>query len=119
MEDKREDPRFRIKQLIGYHPSREEYFWAEGLDLSRSGISCVSNEAVDAMTNVFFMLSVPGPEGEHPLRGEGYTAHSHMEDGKCRFGIKIERIFEEDKPIFDAYLARLEAGGGSEARPES
>lgn len=115
MEDKREEPRFRIKQLIGYHPNREEYFWAEGLDLSRNGISCVSNEAVDAMTNVFFMLSVPGPEGEHSLRGEGYIAHSHMEEGKCRFGIKIERVYEEDKPFLEAYLARLETEHGAKS----
>jgi hypothetical protein len=109
MEEKRESTRFRVKQLIGYYPNREEYLWAEGVDISRGGISCVANGPVDALTNVYFMMSVPSPAGDRNVRGEGYVAHSHMEGDKCRFGIKIESIFEEDKAALEAYFVSLES----------
>jgi hypothetical protein len=114
MNEKREAPRFKISQLIGFQANKEEYLWAEGLDISRKGISCVSEEAVDPSTNVFFMLKLSGPEGERTIRGEGYVSHSREEIGKCRFGIKIERIFEEDKPHLEAFLASLEASANAE-----
>jgi hypothetical protein len=105
MEEKREAPRFKINQLIGFQANKEEYLWAEGLDISSKGISCISKEAVDPSTNVFFMLKLDAPEGERTVRGEGYVSHAHEEDGRCRFGIKFERIFEEDLPFLEAFLS--------------
>lgn len=105
MEEKREAPRFKINQLIGFQANKEEYLWAEGLDISRKGISCVSKEMIDPSTNVFFMLKIADPEGERTVRGEGYVSHARDEGGRCRFGIKIERIFEEDLPYFEAFLS--------------
>ncbi len=105
MEEKREAPRFKINQLIGFQANKEEYLWAEGLDISRKGISCVSKETIEPSTNVFFMLKLSNQDGEQTVRGEGYVSHAHEEDGRCRFGIKIERIFEEDQPYLDAFLS--------------
>ncbi|MGO8693519.1 MAG: PilZ domain-containing protein [Rectinemataceae bacterium] len=110
MEEKRSAPRFRINQLIGYFPNREEYLWAEGLNLSRGGLSCSSAEPIDPLTNVFLMLSVPGDNGERLVRCEGFVAHSQMAGGRCLFGIRIQRVSDEDKPYLDAYIAKLEAG---------
>lgn len=107
MDEKRERPRFRIRQMIGYFPNREEYLWAEGLDMSIDGISCRSKAPVDPLTNLFVMISIPSPEGERLVRCEGYVAHSRMEEGSCRFGVKIERIPEEERPFVEAYLASL------------
>jgi len=110
MEDKRESPRFAISQLIGYYPNREEYLWAEGINISMGGISCRSKEAIDTLTNVFIMVSVRGSDGERLVRCEGYVAHSEMVDGFCRFGVNITRIFDEDRPYLEAYLASLSQG---------
>ena len=110
MDEKREAPRFKIDQLIGYYPNREEYLCAEGLNISLGGISCRSKEAIDTLTNVFIMVSVHGPEGDHLVRCEGYVAHAAMVDGFCRFGVKIERIFDEDRPYLEGYLASLSEG---------
>jgi hypothetical protein len=107
MNEKREAPRFKITQLIGYYPNREEYLWAEGIDISLGGISCRSIEPVDTLTNVFMMVTVRGPEGDRLVRIEGFVAHSEMVDGSCRFGVRIERIFDEDRPHLEAYLATL------------
>jgi hypothetical protein len=109
MEEKRAAPRFKINQLIGFQANREEYLWAEGLDISRLGLSCLSEEPIDPGTNVFFMLSLSDADGtKHDVRGEGYVSHSRGEGGKCRFGIKLERVYEEDKPYLEAFLASLE-----------
>jgi hypothetical protein len=109
MEEKRKTPRFKIKQLIGCHGDREEYLWAEGIDISLGGISCRAKAPIATMTNLFVMVSVPDPEGEHLVRLEGYVAHSEMEEGFCRFGVKISRIYDEDRPYLEDYLAKLEA----------
>jgi hypothetical protein len=109
MVEKRMSPRFNINQLIGYFPNREEYLWAEGLELSRGGLRCSSPAPVDPLTNVFAMIGVPVGEGERLVRCEGFVAHSHMEGDRCIFGIRIEHISEEDKPYFDAYVDLLEA----------
>jgi len=103
----RKTPRFTMKQLIGLQAMKEEYLWAEGLDISRAGISCQSEEAIEPGTNVFFMLGVRGESGEGSVRGEGFVLHSRQEGGRCRFGIRIESIFEEDKTRFDAFLEEL------------
>jgi len=115
MEEKRSAPRFRINQLIGYFPNREEYLWAEALNLSRGGLSCSSAEAIDPLTNVFVMLSVPGENSERIIRCEGFVAHSQMAEGRCLFGIRIQRVSDEDRPYLDAYMAKLEAEGGESA----
>ncbi|MDA8427296.1 MAG: PilZ domain-containing protein [Treponema sp.] len=109
MEEKRSAPRFRINQLIGYFPNREEYLWAEALNLSRGGLSCSSAEAIDPLTNLFIMLGVPSDTGERVIRCEGFVAHSQMVGGKCLFGIKIQRVSDEDKAYLDSYLDKLEA----------
>ena len=105
--EKRSVSRARINQLIGYYPNREEYLWAEGIDLSEGGIRCVSKEAVDPLMNVFIMIGVPTEEGEHLVRCEGFVAHSHMEDGRCVFGVRFRHIEEEDRPYLAAYLQEL------------
>ncbi len=108
MEEKRSSRRFRINQLIGYFPNREEYLWAEGIEISRGGLRCSSAAAVDPLTNVFIMIGVPAPEGERLVRCEGYVAHSRMEGDRCVFGIRIEHVSDEDKPYYDTYLEGLE-----------
>jgi len=112
MDEMRKIPRFKMKQLIGLQAMKEEYLWAEGLDISSAGISCIADEEIEPNTNVFFMINVygTGTAGEGSVRGEGYVLHSSTELGRCRFGIKIERIFDEDKARFDAFLDELKGG---------
>jgi hypothetical protein len=107
-EERRMASRFRIDQMIGYYPNREEYLWAEGLNLSSGGIQCRSKEAVDPLTNVYLMIGVPSAEGEHLVRCEGFVAYSRVEDdGLCRFGVRFESVAEEDRPYLAAFLGQL------------
>jgi len=115
MVEKRSEGRFKINQLIGYFPSREEYLWAEGIDISRNGVHCRSSSPVDPLTNVFVMLEVKVGEEKRLVRCEGYVAHSRMVDGKCEFGIKFQHISSEDMPLFENFLASL---GSDEESPD-
>lgn len=112
-EEKRKNPRFKINQLIAYGPNREEYLFAESVNLSREGLSCSSAQMVDPMTNVYIMMRVPAaegdPAGEHQVRCEGYVSHSRLEGPRCLFGVRITSVYEADAAIFAAYLASLEA----------
>lgn len=96
-----------MKQLIGFQPNREEYLWAEGVDISPIGISCLSDNEIEPNLNVFFMLSLDDSPAGSSVRGEGYVLRVEHFQGRYRFGIKIERIFEEDRPRFEAFLASL------------
>jgi len=113
MEEKRANPRFRINQIIAYGPNREENLFAEGVNISRNGLSGTSGQIVEPMTNVFIMMHVPSPPdasgGESIVRCEGYVSHSRMEEGRCVFGVKITSVYEDDVLAFEAYLASLEA----------
>jgi PilZ domain. len=108
MDEKRKAPRFRVNLLVDYYPNREEYLSAEGMDLSSGGIRCRGKEGVDPLTNVSITIGIPSPQGEHLVRCEGYVAHARMEGEVCVFGITFERVFEEDLPYLERYLAELE-----------
>jgi|GEM_PF-2801340 len=121
-------PRFKIEQMIGYFPNREEYLWAEGIALSRGSLTCRSRSAIEPLTNVFVMLSLlpggPAQTGQtdgspRRVRCEGYVSSSRAEeDGSCLFEIHFEGIQPEDKPYFDAYLRAAEEGSPEQKQQE-
>jgi hypothetical protein len=111
MEEKRSSTRFKINQLVICTPEGDEFHRAEGIDLSRGGLKCASSQSVETMSAVFIMLKLPGPEGERQVRCEGYVSHSQMVEGRCVFGVKFSSIDPDDKAVFEAYIASLEAGG--------
>jgi c-di-GMP-binding flagellar brake protein YcgR len=108
--EKRKAERFRINQLIGYYPNREEYLWAEGVEISAGGMRCTCKDALDPLTNVYLMVGLPGPQGERLLHIEGYVAWSSMEEGRCLFGVSFQNMGEEDKRLLEEYLANLSEG---------
>jgi c-di-GMP-binding flagellar brake protein YcgR len=105
--ERRSLPRFSINQLIGYFPNREEYLWAEGVNLSLGGVQCASREPIDPLTNVFMMLNIPTSEGERLVRCEGSVTYSRMENERCIFGVRFEDIAAEDRKLLEKYLASL------------
>ncbi|MDA8409358.1 MAG: PilZ domain-containing protein [Treponema sp.] len=111
MTERRQARRCKISQMIGYFPGREEYLWAEGIDLSSEGLRCVSDNPIDPLTNLFLMLELKVGETTKQVRCEGFVRHSRMEEGRCVFGVKIERISEDDRQHLEAYLKQIEEGG--------
>ena len=94
--------------MIGYFPGREEYLWAEGIDLSREGLRCVSDQMVDPMTNLYFMLELERGGERVTIRCEGHVVHSRLEDGRCNFGVRIDTMSDDDRKLFEDYLVALE-----------
>lgn len=109
MTEKRKEQRCSISQMIGYFPGREEYLWAEGVNLSHEGLLCVSDNPIEPLTNLYLMLELSAGGVTKTLRCEGYVKHSHMEGGRCSFGVKIETMSDEDRLHLNAYLAEREA----------
>ena len=103
--------------MIGYYPGREEYMWAEGVDLSRDGLRCVSDSPVDTLTNLYLMLELQVGEVTRQVRCEGFVKHSAIEEGRCVFGVKIERMDEDDRLHLEAYLRQVEEGGACAEPP--
>lgn len=109
MTEKRKERRCKISQMIGYFPGREEYLWAEGIDLSHEGLQCISDAPIDPLTNLYFMLELKVGDMTRVIRCEGFVKHSTMEDGRCRFGVKIQSISEEDREHLEAFLDEQES----------
>jgi hypothetical protein len=109
MNEQRTTPRFNIKQLIGFQGEGQECLWAEGIDISLGGISCRARGSIPQLTALLVMVGVPDLEGEHLVCVEGYVAHSETEGSFSRIGVKITRIYDEDRPYLEDYLAKLEA----------
>jgi c-di-GMP-binding flagellar brake protein YcgR len=109
MIERRKSPRFQVRQMIAYFPGREEYLWAEGVDLSLDGLKCRSKEPLDPLTTIYFMLELPVEGKVETIRCEGFVAHSHCEDGACSFGIQFQDMSETDKRHLEDYLVGMRA----------
>ncbi len=116
--ERRTAPRFKIDQMIGYYPNREEYLWAEALNISSGGLQCRSKTPLDPLTNVFIMLGpadAAGTAGKR-VRCEGYVTYCRKEDdGSYISGIHFTGIQPEDKTYFESYLSKIDgkAAGAS------
>lgn len=105
--DRRKEERFRIQQMIGYGPGREEYLWAEGVDLSLSGMSCITTRPVDPLTELYIMIDIPAEGRWKQVRVEGYIAHVTLHGDFYHFGVIFTDVSDNDRENLEAYLDKL------------
>lgn len=112
--EKRAYPRFRITQVVSYQSGgfgEENFLSAEVVNLSVGGIGLLVKTALDPLSELFLMFSLPTPEGDYMVRCEGYVAHVTREpEGRYVVGAKFVDLDPEAKKKLEAYLVELEAG---------
>ncbi len=110
--EKRQDPRFRISQLIKMSGGREEYFNAAGVNLSKGGLMCETDESLQMYNPVFLMFDVPDETeeaGYEQIKAEGVVMHSSESGiGKCRIGIRFTGLSEADEERIEKYVERTD-----------
>jgi len=110
MDEKRKNPRFKVNQLVAFTPEGDQFLRAEAIDLSQGGIRCASAQAIEPMTSVFLLLTLPGAkgEGDREVACEGYVSHSRLIDGRYVFGVHFTGVAPEGKDALDTYISCLE-----------
>lgn len=107
MEEKRKDGRFRIYQMIQMSVGKEKFVACEGLNISKSGMLCKTNVAVNPSTRFYLMFEVPVKSKKYEIKCEGLAAHVHEIDDGFEVGVTFTDLWEEDARILEMYINEL------------
>jgi hypothetical protein len=82
----------------------DKFIPVKALNLSSGGIACESAAAIEPLSRVFLIFSIPAPGGSREIQSEGYVAHSSFDGRRCVFGIHFINLSAEDHSAIDAYI---------------
>lgn len=116
--ERRSGLRHALSRLAVYDLGLERYIDTRACDVSRGGVSFISDEYLEPNTQVWVTFpTVDGMGGERELESQGSVSSVVDLPGGCRFGVSLERMTPDDRAAFEAFVDRLEAGE-SGSRPE-
>lgn len=108
--ERRTERRFRLSRMVAYDMERDRYLRAHGCDISRGGMTFLSDEYVDPLLSVWLSFSIPEPDGSwRRLEAEGTVVDTSDLSGSCRFGVAYTRMTPEDRAALEAFIDRLES----------
>ena len=99
--ERRQAPRFSIKQMIQLGEGTEEFLWARSLNLSKIGLGCLSSKPLQPLDRVFGMVTVQSGEDSRDISFEGYVVRSKPVDEGYELGIAFTEISSEDAVFLD------------------
>jgi len=79
MTERRQHPRFRIRQLIKLDFGREDYLEARAVDIGEGGLRLCSGQPLEVGSRVFVMLSSKNAKGEEDFYHLLESHHEHSE----------------------------------------
>ncbi len=106
--EKREHPRFEIKQLVEVGFAHEKFVSAEGVNLSKNGILCRTDEECPMYTKVFVMMTIPHKHKERIINLEGIIIRSTHNAGGWDTGISITDMSDASRHIFDEAMKHIQ-----------
>jgi hypothetical protein len=121
-DDKRASPRFKISQAIEFSFAHEDFFTADAENIGKGGFAFKTNRPVNLHSVLFFLLDLPGPEGNVQIGVEGVCIHSEKTgDGKHTVGVRFTDFRPGDDDKLEEFLAWFEkeqaSGQGNPANP--
>ena len=102
--EKRNHPRFEIKQLVEVDLGHEKFISAEGINLSRSGVLCRTEEECPLYSKVFMMMTIPHKVKERIISLEGVVIRSVHKKEEWETGISITSMEKASRTLFDEVL---------------
>lgn len=89
--DRRRAPRFSVSQAIEIGLGREEWLYARGLNISRTGILLATDRYIQGGTRVYLLLELGEEEASpKPVEIEGFVARCEEEEGgEYRVGVSF------------------------------
>lgn len=111
-QERRSERRFALQRLAVYDLGKERYIDTRACDLSRGGVSFVSDEYLEPRCQVWVTFPFIDASGtERELESQGVVSSVADLPGGCRFGVSLERMTQEDRASLEAFVEKLETGG--------
>ncbi len=105
--EKRDHPRFKINQLVEIDYGHEKYINAQGLNLSRNGVLCKTEEECPLYGKVLMMMTLPYKKKTRIINLEGVVNRSVHKRGGWETGINITSMNRASKTVFDEVINHL------------
>ena len=105
--EKRKHPRFKINQLVEFDLGYEKFTAAEGINLSRNGILCKTEDELPLYSKVFMMMTISYKKNERIISLEGVVIRSFHRRGGWETGISLTSMDEASKEIFEEVMAHF------------
>jgi len=102
--ERRKAPRFTIHQMIQIQFPKEEFVQAVGINLSETGLLCVTEIEIPAYTKVFIMLEMQCKVDTYMLKTDGVVIRSAPADGEIQTAIEFTSLFDNEKLKIQEYL---------------
>ena len=113
--ERRSEQRFELSRMVVYDLGKERYIDTRASDVSRGGVSFVSDEYLEPELGVWISFSLPFAEGPSPeLEAEGIVTSVADTSGACRFGVSFTRMTQEDRTVLDEFIEKREHGVGAD-----
>ena len=103
-DEKRKAPRFRIHQMIEIQFPKETFILSEGINLSESGLLCITEKCIEPYTKIFIMLEIPLGHETFTLKADGVVIRSEEIDGEHYTGIDFTSLFDSERLKIQEYL---------------
>lgn len=105
--EKRSHQRFRINQLVEFDLGFEKFISAEGINLSRNGVLCITEDKLPLYSKVFMMMTIPHKRKERIISLEGVVVRSVQRRGEWETGVNITAMNAASQEIFDEVMEHL------------
>jgi len=102
--EKRNHPRFKINQFVEIDYGHERYINAQGINFSRNGILCKTDEECPLYGTVLMMMTLPYKKKTRIINLEGVVNRSVHKKGGWETGINITSMNHASKTVFDEVL---------------
>jgi hypothetical protein len=113
-QNKRISPRFNIQQMVQLG-GEEEFFLANGVDLSREGLCCTTKAPLQPLDQVFGMITLSHRDRKQNISFEAYVARIKAHEQGKEIGLSFTHMEPEDAAFLNEYLAVVAAEAGTGA----
>lgn len=102
--EKRSHPRFQINELVEIDYGHEQYISAEGINLSKNGVLCKTQDECPLYSKIFMMMTLPYKKKSRIIDFEGVVIRSKHTRGGWETGINITSMKPASRAIFDEVM---------------
>ncbi|MBI4978091.1 MAG: PilZ domain-containing protein [Spirochaetes bacterium] len=95
--EKRRSPRFIIHQIVKLEYGRQEIIYAQGKNISITGILCYSTSCIELQSRAYIMFSIP--DHNELVQCEGVVVRCTAHGEGYVIGIEFSELSEKDHKL--------------------
>ena len=105
-ESKKRASRFPITQLVDVSHNREDFYHAQGINISKTGLLCEVGEPLEVQSEMYIMLSID--DEEEPLELQGTVTRVEKKGKTYQVAIKFLDLIDEDMELLDKFIKQIQ-----------